>query len=60
MVAGDFWVCHRLFASVAGSLIVVLLSVAVIDGVLEPRRRQRWSVAAHYVILELVRNARMI
>jgi hypothetical protein len=37
-----------------------MLSVAVINEVLERRRRQRWSVLAQYVMFELVRNARMI
>ena len=60
VVAGTFWLRHALLASVAGSVIVVLLSVAVINEILERRRRRRWSVLAQYVMFELVRNARMI
>ena len=60
VVGADFWVRHALLASVAGSLIVVLLSVAVINEMLERRRRRRWNVLAQYVMFELVRNARMI
>ena len=37
-----------------------MLSVAIINEVLERRRRQRWSILAQYVMLELVRNARLI
>jgi len=37
-----------------------MLSVAVINEVIERRRRQRWRVLAQYVMLELVRNARLI
>jgi hypothetical protein len=59
-VAGDFWLRHALLASVAGSVIVVLLSVAVINEMIERRRRGRWSILAQYVMFELVRNARMI
>jgi hypothetical protein len=59
-VAGSFWLRHALLASLAGSVIVVMLSVAVINEVLERRRRQRWSILAQYVMFELVRNARMI
>src|ERR1700722_187053 len=59
-VAGNFWLHHALLASLAGSVIVVMLSVAVINEVLERRRRQRWSVLAQYVMFELIRNARMI
>jgi hypothetical protein len=37
-----------------------MLSVAVVNEVVERRRRRRWSVLAQYVMLELVRNARLI
>ena len=57
---GSFWTRHALLASLVGSVIVVLLSVAVINEVVERRRRRRWSVLAQYVMFELVRNARMI
>jgi hypothetical protein len=60
VVAGNFWTRHALLASVAGSVIVVLLSVAVINEMLDRRRRRRWSILAQYVMFELVRNARMI
>jgi hypothetical protein len=59
-VAGSFWLRHALLASLVGSLIVVVLSVAVINEVIETRRRRRWRVLAQYVMFELVRNARMI
>jgi hypothetical protein len=39
---------------------VVMLSVAVINEILERRRRRRWSILAQYVMFELIRNARMI
>jgi hypothetical protein len=42
------------------SVIVVMLSVSVVNEVLERRRRQRWSILAQYVMFELIRNARMI
>jgi len=57
---GGFWRRHALLAGLAGSVIVVMLSVAVINEVIERRRRERWSVLAQYVMFELVRNARMI
>jgi hypothetical protein len=49
-----------LLTGLVASLIVVMLTVAVLNEVLERRRRQRWSVLAQYVMLELVRNARLI
>lgn len=39
---------------------MVILSVGLINEVLERRQRKRWSVLAQYVMFELVRNARMI
>jgi hypothetical protein len=55
-----FWERHALVAGLVSSVIVVALSIAVINEVLERRRRQRWSILAQYVMFELVRNARMI
>jgi hypothetical protein len=51
---------HPLLADLASSAIVVMLSVAVVNEALEIRRRRRWSVLAQYVMLELVRDARMV
>jgi hypothetical protein len=55
-----FWERHALLSGLVSSVLVVMLSVAVINEVLERRRRKRWSVLAQYVMFELVRNARMI
>jgi hypothetical protein len=51
---------HPLLAGLASSAIVVMLSVAIVNEALEIRRRRRWSVLAQYVMLELVRDARML
>ncbi len=59
-LAGPFWGRHALLAGLAASLIVVMLSVALVNEALERRKRRRWSVLAQYVMLELVRNARLI
>ena len=58
--AEHLWVRHPLLAGLASSAIVVMLSVAVVNEALEIRRRRRWSVLAQYVMLELVRDARMV
>jgi hypothetical protein len=55
-----FWERHALLSGLASSMIVVILTAAVINEILEIRRRQRWSVLAQFVMFELVRNARMI
>jgi hypothetical protein len=58
--AERLWVRHPLLAGLASSAIVVMLSVAVVNEALEVRKRRRWSVVAQYVMLELVRDARMV
>ena len=60
VINAGFWRRHALLAGLAASVIVVMLSLAVINEVIERRRRERWSVLAQYVMFELVRNARMI
>jgi hypothetical protein len=54
------WIQHPLLAGLVTSLIVVMLSGAIVNEAIERRRRRRWSVLAQYVMLELVRHARMI
>jgi hypothetical protein len=58
--AGQFWGRHALLAGLASSAIVVLLSAALVSEAVERRRRRRWRVLAQYVMLELVRNARLV
>jgi hypothetical protein len=58
--AEHLWVRHPLLAGLASSAIVVMLSVAVVNEALEIRGRRRWSVLAQYVMVELVRDARMV
>jgi hypothetical protein len=57
---GNFWRHHSLLAGLVSDVLVVMLSAAVFNEILEYRRRQRWSTLAQYVMFELVRNARMI
>ena len=60
VVGGSFWARHALLAGLTASVIVVMLTVAVINEVLDRRTRERWSILAQFVMLELVRNARLI
>jgi hypothetical protein len=55
-----FWSRHTLFASLVASLIVVAVTAAVLNEVLERRQRQRWSVLAQYALFEFVREARLV
>src|ERR1700746_4114118 len=55
-----FWLHHTLFTSLVASLIVVAVTAAVLNEVLERRQRQRWSVLAQYALFDLVRTARLV
>src|SRR5579864_8664936 len=55
-----FWSRHALFTSLVGSLVVVAVTAAVLNEVLERRQRQRWSVLAQYALFDLVRTARLV
>jgi len=55
-----FWVRHTLFTGLVASLIVVAVTVAVLNEVIERRQRQRWSVLAQYALFDLVRTARLV
>jgi hypothetical protein len=59
-LAGSFWSDHPLLAGLVSSVIVVMLTVALVNEVIERRSRQRWSVLAQYVMLQLVRDARFV
>jgi predicted nucleic acid-binding protein len=57
---GRAWAGHPLLAGLVASVIVVMLTVALVNEALERRSRQRWSVLAQYVTLQLVRDARLV
>jgi hypothetical protein len=55
-----FWARHALFTSLVASAIVVAVTAAVLNEVLERRQRERWSVLAQYALFDLVRAARLV
>jgi hypothetical protein len=55
-----FWSRHTLLAGPVASLIVVAVTAAVLNEVLERRQRERWSVLAQYALLEFVTTARLV
>lgn len=55
-----FWSRHALFTSLVASFVVVGVTAAVLNEVLERRQRQRWSVLAQYALFDLVRTARLV
>ena len=56
----EFWSSHTLFTSLVASLIVVAVTVAVLNEVLERRQRERWSVLAQYALFEFIGKARLV
>ncbi len=60
LVNDGFWSRHALFTSLVASLIVVAVTAAVLNEVLERRQRERWSVLAQYALFEFVRAARVV
>jgi len=55
-----FWGRHALFTGLVASLIVVAITGAVLNEVLERRQRERWSLLAQYALFDLVRTARLV
>jgi hypothetical protein len=55
-----FWYRHVLLTSLVASLIVVAVTAAVLNEVLERRQRERWSVLAQYALLDFVRTSRLV
>src|SRR5437016_3489490 len=53
-----FWSRHPMLTSLAANLVVVVISVAVINELLEARNRRRWSLLAQSVLFALVQSAR--
>jgi hypothetical protein len=56
--ASRFWLGHPVTAAILASLTVVLVSVTVIEVVLNRRSERRWRLLAQYALLELAEAAR--
>ena len=54
------WARHALITDVVASVVVIVLTLGVVNEVVERRDRRRWSVLAQYVLLDLVRTARAV
>ena len=55
--AGQFWLDHPVTTAIVASLIVVLVSITLIDVVLNRRSERRWRLLAQYALLELAEAA---
>ena len=60
LVDDEFWVRHTLFTGLVASLIVVAITAAVLNEVLQRRQRERWSLLAQYALFDLLRTARLV
>jgi len=60
LINDGFWFRHTLFTALVASLIVVAVTAAVLNEVLERRQRERWSVLAQYALFDLIRSARLV
>lgn len=56
----SFWARHTLLTGLVASLIIVAVTAAVLNEVLERRQRERWAVLAQYALFDLVRAARLV
>jgi hypothetical protein len=56
--ARQFWLKHPATTAILASLVAVLVSVTVIDVVLNRRYERRWRLLAQYALLELAETAR--
>jgi hypothetical protein len=57
-VVGSFWEHHGMLTSLVANLIVVGVTVAVFNQVVEGRDRRRWSLLAQTVLFALIQSAR--
>jgi hypothetical protein len=55
-----FWSRHALLTSLLASFIVVAVTAAVLNEVLERRQRERWAVLAQHALFDLARTARLV
>src|ERR1700759_5604307 len=55
-----FWARHTLFTGLVASLIVVAVTAAVLNEVLERRQRERWAGVAQYALFDFVSAARLV
>jgi hypothetical protein len=58
-VIGSFWAKHAMLTSLLASMLIVVISVAVVNELIERRERRRWSLLAQGVMFALVQSARL-
>ncbi len=56
-VVGSFWARHAMFTAIVSTIVVALVSVTVVEVVLEERSERRWRLLAQFALFELADNA---
>ena len=56
----SLWARHAMITGLVASLLIIAISGAVFNEVVERRDRRRWSIVAQYVLFDLVRTARAV
>ena len=56
---GKFWSRHAMLTSLLASLLIVVISVAVINELIARRDRKRWNLLAQSVFFALLQSARL-
>jgi hypothetical protein len=57
-IVGSFWERHGMLTSLLANLIVVGVTVAVVNQVVDGRDRRRWNLLAQTVLFALIQSAR--
>lgn len=57
-LTGSFWERHAMLASLVANALVVVVTVVVVNEVLERRERRRWNLLAQSVLFALLQSAR--
>jgi hypothetical protein len=58
-VINSFWVEHAMLTALLASLLIVVITVAVVNEALDRRNRRRWSLLAQSAMFALVQRAWM-
>jgi hypothetical protein len=54
-----FWARHAMLTSLLANVLVVVITVAVVNKVIERRNRRRWALVAQNALFALVQSARL-
>jgi hypothetical protein len=54
---GSFWSRHAMFTAIVSTIVVALVSLSVVQVVLEEQSERRWRLLAQYGLFELADNA---